>query len=291
MKILSVIFVASALLCGLGCNNQSNFKSKFITKIDSIKSEEGIVNFIKEKFPEVECKNISLNAELPDFAAKIQTPRWSVNDVDGNGYNDLIVNLNINKAFYSFIILADTGKYHMVPLSSICEYGNTISRFVMINNQPAIILSGYALGNTLKTDTLVCKYDSFIEYNPHSNNYNIRKAEMNLGASGVESDEFPNINAIINFKKDSASCHKWFFNPAHKDFIYSLGKQEINRLLNILQYTDINKLKEKKFNNGKTDQPISKIKIYTDKQLIEISDYGLEGSYTLKAIYKIVYKY
>jgi hypothetical protein len=290
MKVLSVVFVACIVLL-IGCNNNSKVKSRFITKIDSLKSEEDIVNFIKEKFPDVDCKHISMNAALPDFAVKDQSPRWSVNDIDGNNYKDLIVNLNLDHTFYSYVIFADSAKYSICPLNSIWEYAGSFSKFVSINNNPAILLSGYALGNTLVTDTLIYKFESIIEYNPNFNNNKINKLEMQLSASGIEADHFPNIDATIDFTNDSSSCHKWFSNPAFKSFVYVVPKADIHKILNILKYADLNTIKRRKFDTGKSDQLSSKMKIYSDKKTIVVSDFGLEGSYTLREIYKLVYKY
>jgi hypothetical protein len=292
MKIVRIMFLLGIILVlGFSCKNIPNVKSRFITKIDSLKSEQEIINFIKEKFPEVESRNFKLNAALPDFAVKSEAPRWSLNDVDGNGYKDLVVNLNLDNTFYTYIIFADSSKFNICSLSSIWEYAGSFSRFLTINNEPAILLSGYAMGNDLKTDTLVYKYESFIEYNSVANNNRINKIEMHLNMSGTESDHFPNINALIDFTTDSSSCHKWFSNPAYKDFIYTMSKADIHKILNILRYADLNKIKRRKYDTGKSDQPSSKIRIFSDKKTLAINDYGLEGSYTLKELYKLVYKY
>jgi len=292
MKVLRIMFVLGiTLVLGFSCKNAPNIKSKFVTKIDSLNSEVEIINFIKEKFPEVESKSISLNAALPDFAVESQAPRWSLNDIDGNGYKDLLVNLNLDHTFYTYVIFADSSKFSICSINSIWDFAGSFSRFVTIKNEPAILLSGYAMGNTLTTDTLVYKYDSFVEYNSQASNNRVNKIEMHLSASGVESDHFPNINAFIDFTTDSSSCHKWFSNPSYKDFIYTIGKADIHKILNILRYADLNKIKRRKVDSGKSDQPSSRMRIFTDKKTLAISDYGLEGSYTLKELYKLVYKY
>ena len=292
MKVLRTMFgLGIILVLGFSCKNAPNIKSRFITKLDSLKSEEEIIHFIKEKFPEVESGNFKLNAALPDFAVKSEAPRWSLNDVDSNGYKDLVVNLNLDNTFYSYIIFADSSKFNICPLSSIWEYAGSFSRFRIINKEPAILVSGYAMGNDLKTDTLVYKYDSFIEYNSYASNNRINKIEMQLSAFGVESDHFPNINAFIDFTIDSSSCHKWFSNPSYKDFVYTIGKADIHKILNILRYADLNKIKRRKIDTGKSNQPGSKMRIFADKKTLAVNDYGLEGSYTLKELYKLVYKY
>jgi hypothetical protein len=118
----------------------------------------------------------------------------------------------------------------------------------------------------------------------------IVKIEMNLSAFGVESDDFPSIDAVIDFSKDTSVCVKSFYNPANKGSTYSLTKSEMNSILKLLKIEDLEKLK-KEYKVDKTDQPSSKIKIYTTKKTFVVDDYGLEGDYPLQDLYKIVYKF
>ena len=118
----------------------------------------------------------------------------------------------------------------------------------------------------------------------------IVKIEMNLSAFGVESDDFPSIDVVIDFSKDTSICVKSFYNPAIKGSIYSLTKNEMNSILKLLKIEDLEKLK-KKYKINRSDQPNSKTKIYTNKKTFIIDDYGLGGDYPLQDIYKIVYKY
>lgn len=118
----------------------------------------------------------------------------------------------------------------------------------------------------------------------------IVKIEMNLSAFGVESDDFPSINVIIDFAKDTSVCVKSFYDPAYKGSTYFLTKKEMKSILELLKIDDLEKLK-KEYRVSKTDQPSSKTLIYTTKKTLIIEDYGLEGDYLLQELYKIVYKY
>lgn len=126
-------------------------------------------------------------------------------------------------------------------------------------------------------------------FNSNSTDH-IVKIEMNLSALYVESDYFPSIDAVIDFSKDSIVCVKSFYNPAYKDSTYSLTKSEMNSILELLKIDDLEKLK-KEYSVPMIDLPSSKTKIYTTKKTFVVDDYGLEGDYPLKEIYKIVYKY
>jgi len=113
---------------------------------------------------------------------------------------------------------------------------------------------------------------------------------MNLSAFGVEADDFPSIEAHIDFLNDSSRCEKTYYNPAYKPSTYRLTSTEIKNALQLLRVTDFNKLKTE-YSVSKTDQPTSTTTIYFGQKKVIIKDYGLEGDYPLRELYKIVYKY
>jgi hypothetical protein len=125
--------------------------------------------------------------------------------------------------------------------------------------------------------------------NINSSKEYILKIEMNLSAFGVESDDFPSIDAYVDFRNDSSNCNKSYYNPAYKGSIYYLSKNEIKNVLTLLERFDLEKLK-KEYSVGSTDQPTSTTTIYTSTKKIIIKDYGLKGDYPLPELYKLVYK-
>jgi hypothetical protein len=118
----------------------------------------------------------------------------------------------------------------------------------------------------------------------------ILKIEMHLSAFGVESDNFPSIDVAIDFVIDSGRCRKWYYNPAFKESVYNLSEAEMKQVLELLKNADLERLKTD-YTVGFSDQPTSTTTIYTDKGKFRVKDYGLEGEYPLKELYKIVYKY
>lgn len=118
----------------------------------------------------------------------------------------------------------------------------------------------------------------------------ILKVEMNLSAFGVESDDFPSIEAYVNFQTGSGNCERSFYNPAYKGSTYYLSKAEIQQIFKILMNADLEKLK-KEYRVQSSDQPTSTTTIYTSKKKFIIIDYGLKGESPLQELYKIVYKF
>jgi hypothetical protein len=128
-------------------------------------------------------------------------------------------------------------------------------------------------------------------YEPRSSSQGrVQRIEMHLSAFGVESDNFPNIDVIIDLSADSSYCKKWYYNPKFKDSVYSLSKVEMLIIASLIEKSDLSKLK-KEYSNRKSDQPSSKTTIYFNNSTLQFSDYGLEADYPLTELYKIVYKY
>jgi hypothetical protein len=125
--------------------------------------------------------------------------------------------------------------------------------------------------------------------NSNKNTEAILKIEMNLSAFGVESDNFPSIDAVIDFSKNKSVCVKSYYNPDIKGSTYSLSETDMKDILTLLNNSELQKLKPE-YRVTRTDQPSSKTIIYTTKAKYEISDYGLEGNYPLQELYEIVYK-
>jgi len=120
-------------------------------------------------------------------------------------------------------------------------------------------------------------------------NKTITKVEMHLSAFGVESDDAPNIDAVIDFAKDSGKCHRSYYDPKYKPSTYYLDTTQIRHILKLLQQTDLDKLKD---NNdiSMSDQPSSTTIIYTNLGQYKVYDYGLRAESPLQEMYKIVYK-
>jgi hypothetical protein len=145
-----------------------------------------------------------------------------------------------------------------------------------------LLLAIFVLGNC------TCGQNSISNKKPVAGG--IIQLEMKLSAFGVESDDFPSIDAVIDAVRGTSSCRKWFYNPAYKDSVYSLAPSEIKKIQDILKNTNWEKM-QKAYKTDKTDQPSSQIIIYTISNKYIISDYGLEGDAPLQDLYKIVYKF
>ena len=115
------------------------------------------------------------------------------------------------------------------------------------------------------------------------------KIEMKLSAFGVESDDFPSIDVVIDFTTNTSHCHKWNDDPKYKDSIYSFSDAELKGIFKLLQKANLNSLKND-YRRGESDQPTSTTIIYTRMRTYKVVDYGLIGDYPLTELYRLVYK-
>jgi len=144
------------------------------------------------------------------------------------------------------------------------------------------------MNNLIKFFILIIFFSGCKKSSPDSTT--ITKVEMHLSAFGVESDDFPSIDVMIDFSENSSSCHKWFYSPEHEDSTYILNQNEMQSVLKLLENSNLEELK-KEYRVLESDQPSSKTIIYTGKNNFAIDDYGLVGEHPLQELYKIVYKY
>lgn len=117
----------------------------------------------------------------------------------------------------------------------------------------------------------------------------IDSLEMRLSAYGVESDDFPCIDIMINYLNHTSHCRKWFYSPEHTDSIYSLTENDMQKILHTLVSADLEKL-AKEYKTQTVDLPSSKTIVYSRKKVLTFNDYGLIAPNPLKEIYKIAYK-
>lgn len=135
-----------------------------------------------------------------------------------------------------------------------------------------------------------CSNGQTITTNHYSPADHIVRIEMHLSAFGVESDDFPSIDAWIDFSHDTSLCVKSFYHPDYPGSTYRLTVAEMDSILKMLQLDDLEKLKPT-YRVDKTDQPSSATNIYTTQREFSFYDYGLIGDAPLRNLYRIVYRY
>jgi len=297
--------------------------SLFANKIDSLKSDEEIVKFIsklalKDYNPSI--YNISLKrTSSPDethcqsLFFKCDTKSWRKIDFNLDNLTDLfaIVSLKYKKdktSFDIFIAIIDDGKgafiVHQIDddFLTLCH----VAKVVSDDYQPTIIFGHYKKVYTMDSlfnsdvpfannpkfnyvranDTLIYKYESFIELNKSSSH---KKVKSIYFETGFCFGECPVFNMTI-YEDGSAKYIAKQYNSKSGDFKTIISKDKMNVMLGLINYLNITKLGNV-YSVDATDNPTCKLKIFfTDGTSKQIYDYGEKGTFGLKRLYRLIFE-
>ena len=118
----------------------------------------------------------------------------------------------------------------------------------------------------------------------------VLKVEMYLNPNGISSENFPAIDAKIDFVKKKSQCLRKYPSPRMRDAYYALTEKELDQLFSTLSQSDLAHLPKTNYSTKKA-LPKSTAIIYTKETKYIIEDYGLNGQYPLSEMYKLVYKF
>lgn len=136
----------------------------------------------------------------------------------------------------------------------------------------------------------ICMQTVMAQTNAVKNNTNINKVQIFLSAFGVESDGFPNIDAIIDLQNDTNICRASYYDPHFHDTTYRLSSSDMLAIKNILDSCDIKQL-QTNYKIDFSDAPTATSVFFLNNEEIKISDYGLRGDCPLTKLYDIIFKF
>lgn len=224
-------------------------------------------------------------------------------DFDKNGYTDMLVlgTLDGRSAVIS-LMGAVRGKINLHVITRqfrrtcsiarvIYEDGNTLLEFRYFDAYFARVSNEEAV----KSVKLIFKYGDFIEYNPSPKNYDINKIEFrNDGGPWITSSEYSiEINSLGKAHLVSKSITKdWHASPNSYDGYTKEPGVSPDSLFatisGILNYSDFPNLKNR-YEVKASDQVKGRLTIYYNNDKVKtITDYGLQGTYSLHRIYQII---
>ena len=268
MKIICVIIFS---LYSLNC---------FANEIDKLQTNKDVCKFIIKKVSSEFKGYCPLETNTPNT----DTSTYSRNkffkiDFDKNGLTDLIINGNKH-----LIIVFDNGKngysYHYLDKGEPFSNKSDLLMIDTVSIPKKIILKESGTAQN-KIDTLIYKFNDFIEYNSTPivdfvfNKIKIKTSQC-FGTC-------PMFEMTINNKRN-ATYKAIKFNDETGDFYGKIPTEVFDELVSILKYIQIEKLNNSYSVNWTCDQTVTLEIEYNGKSKV-IVDYGKQGTYGLSLLY------
>lgn len=318
-------FVLVILLIFTSCKKEKTFiRAQHVpSKIDSLTTELQIKDYLialDSNYKSFHLKNIPqlglgdnpIEDKIKKAAAKKGiTGSFFKEDFDNNGYTDLLVIGGTTVTSTAF-----KGKRYNMDWYVILNYGSTakivpmrlnrrtmaVPEIISVNEGVSIRVLTYEITDFHLPFTydsisknLVYKYNSFTEYNKSPIDNTIEKIEFSAGPCF---GTCPIYKLTINNNKSSTFfAEQYNFSediihdsiPANEGFFKGkINDKEYNQLVNLLNYIDFKNLKNNYAVGWTDDRSATLIITYNNGKTKEIYDYGMSGTYGLKAIYSIL---
>ncbi len=261
------------------------FSHSFANRIDKLESKTDVIKFLDNKVNWEWKPPVFFEDILVDSLPYGKNNFFKV-DLDNNGLTDLIIN-----GRYLFVITDNNkGKYavHFIDKgrSSLDKY--TLINIIKVDNSPAILVKGYneftkAPKQNAKTDTLIFKFDHFIEYNIHYSKTRITEINFSTNCQW-------GANFNMNIKQDrSAEYINYITDSTFHKLKCFIDSAKYERLNDIINYINLNSLKGKYSVNWDYDQE-SLIEIkFENGHSKSIEDYGSIGTFGLECLYDHIF--
>lgn len=288
--------------------HQKSFSQKFLSKIDSLKTEkevENLINSIMNEHDPIKIKKIAdfqeedgANHFCKRIADSLKINRaFYTADLDNNGYTDVMA--FGDQYDFSIFIVMNYGK-NSLKVNRLTRRSFQNCTFPKIKND-SIIQYYYMpepdvdLGNAekpkLTKKDLIFKFGDFIEYNTNPGSYNIEKIEYQTGLCFGTCPQF-----YISIDKNRNGLFKaehYNINKSNKGIVGKfktlITKNNYDEIINLLNYIDFPGL-QNRYSVNWTDDHSSTLKItYNNGKVKEIKDYGLIGTYGLDRLYSLLF--
>ncbi|HEY2722347.1 MAG TPA: DUF6438 domain-containing protein [Chitinophagaceae bacterium] len=249
-------------------------------KIDDLKTIEDVYHFLVKNVDKKFKKNFPLdeNSKNEDTAAYARNKFFKV-DIDNNHLTDLVL-----YGYTNFLIVLDNGSNHYTVRNlDRGSFSLDLVSLVSIDTsglQKKIIVQESQLPRE-RLDTLVYKFNNFIEYNSNP------PANFNIDSISFKTSPCfgtcPIFEMSIN-KKREVTYKAINFNDETGEFHGTIPRAEFDELLSILKYLQPDRL-EDNYSVSWTDDQTATTTINYNGRTKSITDYGEIGTFGLSLLY------
>lgn len=252
----------------------------FANEIDRLQTNQDVSNFLIKKVD----KNFKKYLPLDNSPKVVDTAKYGRNkffkvDIDNNGltdliiygYRDLLVVLDNGKGNYIFRYI-DNGTFSLNTATLLSIDTTSTPRKIIIQQRE---------NSEKKVDTLIFKFNNFIEYNVNpTNNLIFDKVTIKTNQCF---GTCPIFEMTIN--KDRTATYKAIkYNDETGEFKATIPIKEFTELIELLNYLQLDKLHNDYAVNWTDDQTVTTEIKYNNKSKT-ITDYGKIGTFGLSMLY------
>ncbi len=248
--------------------------------IDKLQTIRDVNNFINKKIDKSFRKHLLLDEDpkLIDTAKYGRNKFFKV-DIDNNGLTDLLV-----YGYRDLFMILNNGKNNYTVYNLYKGDFNSYSvELISIDTLvlPRKIIIHQDVKPITQTDTLIFKFNSFIEYNPEPY-YNFAFEKITLKTNRCFGT-CPVFEMTIN--KDQTIAYKGImYTEEQGNYKGFMPAKEFNELISLLKYLQFDKLPDK-FEVNWTDDQTATTEVSYNSKIKIISDYGEIGSFGLAKLY------
>ena len=307
MKKYQLLLLLALNIIHISNGQHSIQKIKTSVNIDSIKTTQEIKNLIFEidnqyidfkvsdtiKFSEDYYFD---NKKCQKYCESLKPKSYSKADFDNNGQTDLLVVGKWNGGHSVLCILnLEKNKYEIIQITrrSFEDCTFPIVDNNKINYYHETYRNRYNKNDSIKLErkVLLYQFGDFIEENINPTKHNIEKIEYRtsqcFGACPAFSLE---INADKTASWSAARFNRIDKKELEGTFNTTISQDKFDDLVNLLNYIDFEKLKDKYAVNWTDDQTCYLKITYDNGKTKSIQDYGLLGTYGLDRIYQLLFE-
>jgi hypothetical protein len=281
-------------------------------RVEDIATDDDEIKFIQHSgkqnrikwteinFNEQESIFLKYSKEQAAFVDSMSKQRWVIADFNLDGRKDLVASFSIRKNYdvYAFVSLDDTA-YNLIYL------GNQYSEFFptgvyLMQSEKEVLLnlkthksggSGDDVKNLYRSDTLVYKFSSFINWKSHYESKiefdsifftltPVWSHGVNIPVTKLYHDG--TVKLYQETFVDTLFLKKW----ENGIKICGTSQENVNKIAEVLALIDYFKLNPKYDVPGVSDQTKYITVVYRGREKKEVYDYGGLNTYGLRLLYK-----
>ncbi len=254
--------------------------------IDKLITIKDVNNFLIDKVDKRFEKYLPLDpADTSVNRSEYSRNKFFKVDLDNNGLTDLIIFGNRNL----LVILDESKSRYLIRYIDNGSFSQNYAVLISIDttSSPRKLIVHQGEKPEQQIDTLVFKFNNFIEYNSKPPvGFSFEKLTITTSQCF---GTCPIFNMTINENR-TATFTAIKYNDESGEFKSIIPEKEFNELVSLLNYLPLENVKNDYAVNWTDDQTVTTESKYNNKSKV-ISDYGRIGTFGLSALYSMLFKW